>query len=366
MDNPLDSLKDTLQSEQFKKIMPYLLAGGAGAVGSTLMTGGRRGFGKRKESRMGYLGRVLRNALVTGGIAAGGTALARYGADKLSNKTTTNGLQATGMDNPTDQVLRSSLFSPAAATGAGIAGLAATHKMPWIGSDANDVKNMRELFVAHLNAPGAKKNAPGAKNPVSLTSLKAMSPAQLTAALKGTGATLPDSIGSLPLDKALRRAGLTTAKDVPAGQLTHLNIFDTLKKVLKSPSSIKTEARDMGQRFKQSPVGTALDESGKAVADGFKKTPGSTPDAPSKMDFSRISKVPGAVAGNLDDLLKTDGAVNRFEKLRQLLSQGTRRGPLSTFGQTNFTRGMRGSVGLASATIPALIGAFATDEKQDQ
>ena len=359
MDNPLDALKNTLQSEQFKKIMPYLLAGGAGAVGSTLMTGGRRGFGKRKESRMGYLGRVLRNALVTGGIAAGGTALARYGADKLSNKTTTNGLQASGMDNPTDQVLRASLFSPAAATGAGIAGLAATHHMPWIGSDATDVKNMRELFVSHLNPPKTK-------NPVSLTSLQAMSPAQLTEALKGTGKTLPDRIGSLPLDKALQRAGLTMAKDVPAGQLTNLNIFETLKKVLKSPSSIKTEARDMGQRFKQSPVGTALDESGKAVADGFKKTPGSTPDAPAKMDFSRISKVPGAIAGNLDELLKTDGAVNRFEKLRQLLSQGTRRGPLSTFGQTNFTRGMRGSVGLASATIPALIGAFATDEKQDQ
>ena len=61
---------DFLQSDQFKTLAPYLISGGAGAVLGGLMTGRRR---KRQgEGRLGHLGRVLRNALLAGGLAGGG------------------------------------------------------------------------------------------------------------------------------------------------------------------------------------------------------------------------------------------------------------------------------------------------------
>ena len=50
------------------------------------------------------------------------------------------------------------------------------------------------------------------------------------------------------------------------------------------------------------------------------------------------------------------------EKVKGLLSMLTRKGPLSTFGQTTGRRVGRGAPGLAAAGIPALAGAFLSND----
>ena len=316
MDNPLDSLKTTLQSDQFKKIMPYLLAGGAGATAGAFMSGGRRGRGKRRESRMSYLGRVLRNALATGGIAAGGTALARYGADKLSSKEVTKGMQAPGMDNPADQTLRSTLFSPVTALGAGTAGLWATHKLPGIGANTASTTKNREALAAALKLDDGN--------------LGALTPSALKAKMHAAMQTAPNSfVGGIK--ETANRAGLTVGNKIHS---------------MKSMKGLDLKGALGG------------------VVDDFKQTPDLT---------QAIKNIPRSVSTELGLLGRSGAGRNithnknqAMKMLKQLASKATRSGPLATLGQSGGRRSLRTGVGLAAAAIPALIGAFATDKKQEQ
>jgi hypothetical protein len=311
----LEQLKGTLESEQFKKILPYLLVGGAGAAGGAALTGGRRN--KKGESRLGYMGRVLRNALVTGGLAAGAAGLARYGADKLSNPAASaDGKQAPGLDNPTDQALRSSLFSPAAAVASGGLGLGLTHKIPGIGANT----------AARESARKAVADAIGVK---STDSLMRMTPSDLANKLRGI-----KEIDGMSPEVARRAAGLTVGPAPSGAPFADLQLRKTLASILKSPKGAKGEAMQMLDRLKNSPLGDAA---------------------------INTYKHPTNILNELRTL-KSDPSL---EGARQIGSRLTRRGLMSTFGQTGGQRALRSGVGLTAAAIPALIGAFVTDEKKD-
>lgn len=58
------------------------------------------------------------------------------------------------------------------------------------------------------------------------------------------------------------------------------------------------------------------------------------------------------------------GAPGKTSVLKGLVSRATRRGPMSTFGQTWPRRAGRGALGLAAAGVPALFGAFLTNKSE--
>jgi hypothetical protein len=354
MTNALDSLKDTLQSDQFKKILPYLLLGGAGAAGGAYMTGARRRNRRNPESRLGYLGRVLKNSLIAGGLTAGVAGLARYGMDKLDKQTTSDGKQLAGMDNPTDQALRSALFSPVTALGAGTAGLLATHKIPAIGANTAARDKMRESFAKVLEY--GSKGKDGRVDP-NVTALLKASPVELSQKLQQLGITKVDG---LDIETARRVAGLTLGASFNKAPLTDLRLGSTLKRMISSPSSAGSEINNLKGRFRQSPVGNAIEESAKAIREGFQKV--EQPNGQMTRDFGAIKQIPGAIMNELQLLKNTDGAKYKGEQARQFLSRFSRRG-LATLGQSGGRRTFRTGLGLTAATIPALVGAFATDEK---
>lgn len=348
MTNALDSLKDTLQSEQFKKILPYLLIGGAGAAGGAYMTGSRRSNRNNPESRLGYLGRVLKNSLVAGGLTAGAAGLARYGMDKLDKQTTADGKQLSGMDNPTDAALRSALFSPVTALGAGTAGLLATHKIPVIGANtaARDAARDQIVKVLGLN----DRHELLRLKPTDLSS-------QLQKAISSSTTGNPFRSG---LQNTVDAAGLTLGSSFSKAPLTDLRVLDTLKNIAKAPGSVRSELSNMKGRFLGSPVGSAVEESTKAIREGFQKVQG--PAGQAVRDYGAIKQIPGEILNELQLLKNTGAAKYRGEQARQFLSRFSRRG-LATLGQSGGRRSFRTGLGLAAATIPALVGAFATDEK---
>lgn len=117
------NLNNILQSQELKDAVPYLLAGGAGAV-----AGGAATSRRRDESRAAYTARVLRNALLAGGMAAGGTYAVGKGLQKTVGSVDKDNPLSGKADNegPGASLLKGIAFHPATATLAGAVGLGAT------------------------------------------------------------------------------------------------------------------------------------------------------------------------------------------------------------------------------------------------
>ena len=193
-----DKIKEVLSSEDLKKALPYLLAGGAGATAGALATGGRKDHDG--ESRIGHLGRVLRNALVTGGLAAGGTALVTSGLKNTLGSMDSVAPKTGIADNegPLASMLRGAAFSPATAVAAGGLGLAASHSIPGIGANHPDKDGNMSTLVSAFKDKGTNKN-------LSAATLNAASPEVIA----GHVARVP-SAGGTPTDKLRRIAGLAS------------------------------------------------------------------------------------------------------------------------------------------------------------
>lgn len=130
---------------QLQKILPYLISGGAGAALGGVMSGKRRK--KNGEGRLGYLGRVLKNALVGGGLAAGGHALIGEGVKRIGGGA--KDLPVGTDDGPMETGLRSALTHPITAVGAGLAGLGLTR-----GGDKEVRKDALKSFTTHAEEGG--------------------------------------------------------------------------------------------------------------------------------------------------------------------------------------------------------------------
>lgn len=129
--------EDYLRSEAFKKLVPYLLSGGVGAAAGAMASGGRRK--KEGEGRLGYLGRILGNAALAGGLAGGGHYLLSQGT-----KGTLGNIAVGEDDGPLQSSVKNIAFSPATAAASGALGLAATSKGSRLGATPS-LSAMREL-----------------------------------------------------------------------------------------------------------------------------------------------------------------------------------------------------------------------------
>lgn len=241
-----------LNSEAMQKALPHILVGGAGALAGGVASAKRN----RKETRTQHLGRVLRNALIAGGLSAGGSYAIGKGLEKTVGNVDKKNPGTGGRDNegPLSSTLRGLAFSPATAALSGAAGLTLTHDMKGaIGAGNQDRADALARFAAETK--------------VDPTLLKEVKTSDDVAALVAKGSK---SLSPEELDKLRRAAGLTSS------------------------------AR-----------------------------PGGT--------------VPAGL-------------------FRTVLSNATRKGPLSTFGQTTRRRVGRSGLGLVAASVPALAGALLTSD----
>ncbi len=130
-----DQASNYLQSEDFKKLVPYLMSGGAGALIGGAVTGRRRE--EKGEGRLGYLGRILRNAVITGGLAGGAHYLLGKGTEKTIGNLSDSSKAISGTagdEGPAATAAKNILFSPLTAAGAGAGTLALTHNNSIIGA----------------------------------------------------------------------------------------------------------------------------------------------------------------------------------------------------------------------------------------
>lgn len=248
---------DFLKSDQMQSVLPYLLSGGAGALAGGIMTGRQKG--EKGESRGGYLSRVLRNALLAGGLASGGHYLLNKGVEStVGSLADDNALSGgDGNQSPLATTVKNVAFSPFTALGAGATALAATSKHPNIG--AGSTADFMNRFA---------KETPGSPSAKLLSTATA------------------EEIGRLGGDERVRRlAGLPS-------------------NVMEAPGSNKIH--------------------------------------------DLIRKVTNNEAG--------------ARELKGQISEWTRKGPLSVMGQSRPRRIGRGALGLAAAGVPALLGAFLTNE----
>ena len=311
----LDDLKSFAQSDQFKKILPYLLTGGAAAGAGALMTRKK----KRGGGRFSHLTRVLGNALLAGGAAAGATGLARYGLDKLQSPATA---AAPAINKPSDNALRDTMFGWPAAIASGAAGLTLTHKLPVIGADTKGRDSALEAIRRAL-VDGNEKHkftTPGSFHDID--SVRQLSPKDLVKYLN-LSQDANGTIAGQPAAGLANRAGLTLGDN----------------SVRRAPL---LRGQDIMDAFRN-PKDTAQ----KAWV-GTKKLFTTNP----KDTYS-------AIAGS-------DKAKYALSQIKEKASLARRRGLGGTFGQTKGVGIRRAGVGTIAALLPSLAGAFMTEEENTQ
>ena len=159
-------IKGMAENVDLQKLMPYLLAGGAGAVGGAALSGKRKE--RSGETRGQYLTRILRNAVATGALAGVGSYAAAEGFKKTVGKVDLEN-PVTGKEGdqgPLAEGARGALFGAPAAVISGAGVLGATNGMKSIGG-VGDVDDAKKLLMGGLaNARDAK--APTGLNPVEM------------------------------------------------------------------------------------------------------------------------------------------------------------------------------------------------------
>lgn len=143
-------LSDFMSSPEAKKLLPYLISGGAGAVAGGLATGKRRR--SEGEGRLSHLGRVLSNAAITGGLAAGSHALINKGLERTVGSVDEKNALVGSEENrgPLSSAVHDAAFSPMTAGAAGVGALAATHGSGMLGAGHAGKKDALDALVKQV------------------------------------------------------------------------------------------------------------------------------------------------------------------------------------------------------------------------
>lgn len=358
------SVGAALQSEDVKKFMPYLLAGGLGAGLGAIATGGRR---KRDgESRTGYLSRIIRNALLTGGLGAGATYAIRKGlentkgqVDQVAPMTGSEGAQS-----PLATGARAALFSPVTAALAGGGTLAATHNITTLGANTTGREKALNFIRKSVDRPsedvtGMARSAPKSLYKEFLTKMKAdhqgMSPEVIRdmtrRKLSEAGLSMHAPAGDL-LGRIIRGSrqgkpiiGAAKAKDLFSGG----GIKGMLSQALDKARHPVATAKDIGGKAKD-----ALQSGASKVRDAA---------ANPKQTATALGGKAKSALGEAGSFLKRD-AVARASGVRGIGSRAGR--GIRTFGQTPGTAAKRLLLGGGAALLPAFLGSYLTDPVSSQ
>lgn len=143
-----DKVKGMTENVDVQKLLPYLLAGGAGAVGGAALSGRRKE--RAGETRGQYLTRILRNAVAAAALTGAGSYAATKGFQKTLGKVDLeHPITGTADDQgPAAAAGRRFAFGYPAAGIAGTAGLVATAGGKFIGANPNAADAGEELLEA--------------------------------------------------------------------------------------------------------------------------------------------------------------------------------------------------------------------------
>ena len=145
----MTDIKDYLGSEDFSKVMPYLISGGGGALAGAFLSGRRKK--DKGESKGQHMLRVLRNSLLAGGLAAGGHALLNKGfEDTVGSVDEMNPVSGQpGEEGPLPSAIRNIAFNPVTAAASGVVGLGLTDKMKFFGANRPKMEQALEALKDH-------------------------------------------------------------------------------------------------------------------------------------------------------------------------------------------------------------------------
>ena len=179
-----DQAKSMAGNVDVQKLMPYLLAGGAGAVGGAALSGRRKA--RAGETRGQYLTRILRNAVTAGALTGVGSYAAGEGFKKTVGKVDLeNPITGTeGDQGPLAASGRKALFGLPAAVIAGGVGLGATVGGKRLGANPN-LAEAGDNLMAGLKIRGLGQLPPGISDVASVKMLAKQVPAGLQSILAG-------------------------------------------------------------------------------------------------------------------------------------------------------------------------------------
>lgn len=210
-----DQAKSMAGNVDVQKLMPYLLAGGAGAVGGAALSGRRKA--RAGETRGQYLTRILRNAVTAGALTGVGSYAAGEGFKKTVGKVDLeNPITGTeGDQGPVAAGTRQALFGAPAAVIAGGIGLGATVGRPGIGSGINSkaLSDAGDKLTAGLKAKFGDQLPAGMDDLKALQAQARRDPSALRAAI-GKDADLLHEAARLGINlhpKGLARNAQTAA-----------------------------------------------------------------------------------------------------------------------------------------------------------
>lgn len=253
---------------------------------------------KKGESRLSHLSRVLGNAAIAGGLSAGAAALVEKGVTEMTGKNSPQKL-VDGAPEDNQGPLESNLRRAAfALPAAGIAGTAGLLATNSAGIFGAGSKVERQLHATNL----AKKLGIKSQSDFMLTS-----PSELNSHIEGAAASA---------------AGIR-AKEIEADAL----------------------AAHTAAELKLAGSGTAAADSVRNAMSGVLSAEHA--GASEAAALNKIRRAAGMAGGN--------------SLLHRIASYTTRRG-LSTFGQSNPKRFVRGGIGLIAASLPALVGSLVTPD----
>jgi hypothetical protein len=209
--NLRDQAASYLNSDAFKSLVPYLMSGGVGAIAGGALSGRRRA--DSGESRVGYLGRILRNALIAGGLAGGAHYLGAKGLEKTVGNMSDSSKVLSGAPNdegPLSTTVKNVAFSPITAASAGLGALAATRGRSVIGAGSTDDYIKRLLPL--LNKDTAWANTASADEIAD--AIRALPTAQQPQAdqLRRMAGLPSSNVAEGSVGKLLERAGLSSEK----------------------------------------------------------------------------------------------------------------------------------------------------------
>lgn len=315
------NIKDVLQSDDVKKLLPYLISGGIGAGVGALSTGGRRE--RQGESRSGYVGRILRNALLTGGITGAGHYAAKKGYDSLKD-TVAPAAGAPAPESAANESMRSLLFSPVLAAGTGAAALLGTAAVPGIGMNVDGIKTGRQDLAAKLSTKGSL----GQASNVMTSQLGGMDKQKMLRELADRGV-----IGN-EAKSMLNQAGFSTRK-LPTIRGIKSSLGNTVDTIRNAAVDAKDIVKDTVQLTRAGGAREAASALGPAARNA----------ATEALQGARRSI--GDVAGGS----------------RAIVSRGLRGSRI--LGNTRGRILGRGALGLTAAALPGLVGAYVTQQGND-
>jgi hypothetical protein len=322
------------------EMLPYLLTGGVGAAAGGYLASRKKR--KKGEGRARHLSRILGNALLAGGMAAGGHALLRRGLSDVAGAGGAVDTIKNVPDSPARSGTRTLLTNPLTGAASSIATLAVTDKLPMIGADRAGTLAAKNLLAGDLTSKHVHESLSAAAQ-----RRVAARTAELYANARA-GGTL-DAEASKRLKEMMQSVAEKEMGKVPGADSVRATIAENLgrKKVVIGGEDFDLSGRGIDRLDSTGDLRKLRQRAGVGIEER-------------RGVSMRDPAPPGAPAGTRGPLRP------RKQILKDMLDSNlSRKGLMSTLGQSRARRIGRTGVGAIGLLLPSLISSYVTDTDAD-